>query len=202
MIKRFQDQDGQRRLRQAMLYQQCIAHDQAIVDALMQNVDLVSCEKGYVLIEQGTADNDMFFILAGRVSIQVNGRELAIRQSRQHVGEMALIDSASKRSATVIALEETVAAKISEPLLIEIADKHPQLWRRMAMELSDRLRERSRYVKAPNPRPVIFVGSSAEGLKIAREIQSGLAHDDVVVQLWTNMFSYLDMEQWKIWKRG
>jgi len=186
MIERFQGEDGYRRQRQARLYQQCVAHDEAIVDALMQKVELVSLKSGGVLIEQGAYDNDMFFLLTGRVSIQVHGRELAIRQCRQHVGEMALIDSAPRRSATVVAIEETVVAKISEPSFTDIANTYPQLWRRLAMELGDRLRQRSAYVRAPNPRPVIFIGSSSEGLQIAQEIQAGLRHDNVVPKVWTD----------------
>jgi predicted nucleotide-binding protein len=186
MLERFQGEEGSRRQRQALLDQQCVAHDEAIVEALMQKVELVFYKSGGVLIEQGTYDNDMFFILTGRVSIQVNGRELAIRQCRQHVGEMALIDAAPRRSATVVALEETVVAKISEPSFTAIANAYPQLWRRLAMELGDRLRQRSAYVSAPNPRPVIFIGSSSEGLQIAQEIQAGLCHDNVVPKVWTD----------------
>jgi predicted nucleotide-binding protein len=33
---------------------------------------------------------------------------------------------------------------------------------------------------------VLFVGSSTKGLAVANEIQSGLSHDDFVVQVWTN----------------
>ena len=99
---------------------------------------------------------------------------------------MALIDAAPRRSATVVAIEESVVAKISESSFTEIANQYPQLWRRLAMELGDRLRQRSEYVSAPNPRPVIFIGSSSEGLRIAQEIQAGLSHDDVVPKVWTN----------------
>lgn len=137
-------------------------------------------------MEQGAGDNHIFFVLGGRVSIRVNGREMAIRSGRQHVGEMALIDTAAKRSATAIALEETVVARVAEPAFSAIANAHPQVWRCLALELGNRLRERSKHVSAPNPRPVIFIGCAVEGLKIANQIQLGLSHADVVPQMWTN----------------
>jgi CRP/FNR family cyclic AMP-dependent transcriptional regulator len=42
------------------------------------------------------------------------------------------------------------------------------------------------YHCSTNPRPIIFIGSSGEGLEIAREIEAGLVHDDVIPRVWTN----------------
>jgi predicted nucleotide-binding protein len=97
-----------------------------------------------------------------------------------------MIEPSANRSATAIALEPVVAGKVSEPDFATLADKYPYLWRRLAMELGDRLRERSKHVRAPNPRPVIFIGSSVEGLAVAKEIQAGLTHLRAVTYLWTN----------------
>jgi predicted nucleotide-binding protein len=163
-----------------------VNNDSVVTDALLPKIDLVPFKQGEKLMEQGGTDNCIFLILAGRVSILVNGREMAIRTGRQHVGEMALIDTSAKRNATVIALEETVAAKVAEPDFSAIANKYPNVWRCLALELGNRLRERSKHVRAPNPRPVIFIGCALEGLKVAEQIQVGLSHADVVPQIWTN----------------
>lgn len=186
MINRFKGKAGAAALRQAILEQQCVGHDTDVAEALMAHIELISFKEGEALLEQGATDNHLFFILAGRVSINVNGRELAIREGKQHVGEMALIDTSAKRSATVVALEETVAARLSESHFTPIANQHPKVWRCLALELANRLRERSKHVLAPNPRPVIFIGCAVEGLKIAEQIQLGLSHEDVVPQIWTN----------------
>jgi CRP/FNR family transcriptional regulator, cyclic AMP receptor protein len=186
VIQRFQGKTGAPALRQAILEQQCVRNDGDVADAILKKHKLLSFKAGDVLIQQGAADNHIFLILAGKVSILVNGREMAIRQARQHVGEMALIDKAAKRSARVTALEETVVVKVVEPDFSPIADAHPAVWRYLALELGDRLRERSKLVRPPNPRPVIFIGSSVEGLKIAEQIQLGLSHAYVVPQVWTN----------------
>jgi CRP/FNR family cyclic AMP-dependent transcriptional regulator len=71
----------------------------------------------------------------------------------------------------------------------EIADKHPHMWRCLANELGKRLREREKFVDPPNPRPVVFIGSSAEGADIARAIQAGLSYDGII-HVWTdNVFT-------------
>ncbi len=75
---------------------------------------------------------------------------------------------------------------MAEPAFTAIADKHPHVWRCLALELGNRLRERSKHVRQMNPRPVVFVGCSVEGLTIAEFIQLGLSHADMVVHLWTN----------------
>lgn len=186
MIERFQGEAGQALLREAILDQQCVAHDQVVADALLRYLEIEEFKANFTLMEQGHDDNHIYLILAGRVSICVNGRELAIRGPRQHVGEMAMLDPAAKRSATVIAMEDTVVAKIVQPVFSAIANDHPDMWRRLAMEIANRLRQRAGFVRQPNPRPVIFIGCSVEGLGVAEYLQLGLSHAYVVPQIWTN----------------
>lgn len=99
---------------------------------------------------------------------------------------MAIIDPSAKRSASVFALERTVLGKISEPVFSRLADQFPELWRRLAVQLGERLRQRNDLITQRNPRPVIFIGSSKESLSIVRAIQSELQHDDFVVRPWTS----------------
>ena len=48
-----------------------------------------------------TLESAQVFLLAGRVSVVVHGREVAIRSAGQHVGEMGMIDPAAPRCASV-----------------------------------------------------------------------------------------------------
>lgn len=186
MINRFRGSEGRDRLISA-LRQQTIIHDnETLSRKLADRTEILPLELGDALIIQGEADNDLYFILAGRLSIIVNGREIAIRESGQHVGEIALIDPSATRSASVIAIEQTVVAKISEAFFRPLANEYPRVWQLIAAELAKRLRERNRLVISKNPRPVLFVGSSKESLPIARAIRSNFDHDDFVVKLWTD----------------
>ena len=201
MINRFRGKEGRNRLISA-LRQQTIIHDNETVSReLADRVELLSLELGDELIIQGGADNDLYFILTGRLSVIVNGREVAIRESRQHVGEMALIDPSATRSASVVAIEQTVVAKISETTFRPLADKCPRVWELIATELAKRLQQRNRLVASTNLHPVVFIGSSTESLEIARAIRSNFSHDDFVVNLWTDRvfgpsrFPIVDLER-------
>ena len=186
MINRFRGTENRTRLI-STLRQQTILHDNEILSTeLADRIEFFQLEPKDMLIVQDEADNDLYFILSGRLSIVVNGREVAIRESGRHVGEMALIDPSARRSASVIAIEQTVVAKISEVSFRPLANKYPRVWQLIAIELSKRLQQRNRLVASTNPRPVLFIGSSTESLEVSRAIRSNFAHDDFVVKLWTD----------------
>jgi predicted nucleotide-binding protein len=186
MLGRFEGDDGARRIRAALLEQSLVAHDATVGEELVEGVDIKSFASGQVLMTQGSQEMDLYFILAGSVVVEVNGREVSRRRAGEHVGEMALIDTAARRSATVRALEETVTAVVSENRFIEVADKHPRLWHRLSLELARRLRELSAVIPPSNPTPVVFVGSSTEQLPIARAIQSACQKDPWITRVWTD----------------
>jgi CRP/FNR family cyclic AMP-dependent transcriptional regulator len=181
---------GKARLVDALTEQQLIAHDRQLTSRIAKKITLVEVPKGRELITQGTANRDLFFILAGACAIEVNGREVATRRANEHVGEIALLDTVALRSASVRATEQTVLARISPHDFVKIAKQYPDLWRRMAMMLGNRLRERNKFQQAPHEQPVIFIGSSSGGgLPIAKRIQKYLSELPTVPNLWTeNVF--------------
>ena len=201
MINRFRGAEGRNRLISALRQQTIIYDNEKLSIELADQAELLQVEPEDKLIVQGKADDDIYFILAGRLSIVVNGREVAIRKSGEHVGEMALIDPSATRSASVVAIEQTVVAKISEASFSPLANKCPRVWQLIATELAKRLQQRNRLVVSKNPRPVLFIGSSTEALPIARAIRSNFAHDDFVVNLWTDrvfvpsQFPIIDLEK-------
>ena len=186
MINRFYGIENRDRLI-STIRQQTIIHDNENLSIELANQsEILQFEPEEGLITQGGADNDIYFILAGRVSIVVNGREIAIRESGEHIGEMALIDPSATRSASAVAIEQTVVAKISETSFRPLANECPRVWQLIATELAKRLQQRNRLVASTNPRPVVFIGSSTESLPVARAIRSNFDHDDFVVNLWTD----------------
>lgn len=103
-----------------------------------------------------------------------------------HVGEMAVIDPSAKRSATVRAIDEVVAARVSEADFSALADKSPRLWRELSLVIAERLREREKFLPAPNIVPVVFIGSSAESLEVAEELRREInAKSTVDTRIWT-----------------
>jgi CRP/FNR family transcriptional regulator, cyclic AMP receptor protein len=186
MLRRFEGEEGRRRLEEALREQSVVAHDAGIAAELAGSVVLKKYEVDEVVITQGDKDTDLCLILAGTVVVEVKGREVARRRAGQHVGEMGMIDPSVKRSATIRALEETVVARIDERIFTLIADRHPTMWRRIAVDLGKRLRERGELVKPSNATPLVFIGSTVERLPIARALQAACQYDPWLTRLWTD----------------
>ncbi|MEX0805729.1 MAG: TIR domain-containing protein [Candidatus Binatia bacterium] len=181
---RFQGDAGRRLLIEALKSQFIVRGQNSVADALASVATIEEFDPGHLLIRQGDADNDLLLILAGRVIVLVNGRQVATRGPGQHVGEICAIDPISRRTATNVAAEPTVVARIHEPDLANIAESNPQLWRAMAVELSRRLDQRSQFHAQPNAIPVLFLGSSKETLPVAEAIGRSVPGDVATVRLW------------------
>jgi len=186
MIERFQGDTGKRLLAEALADQRIVNGSAEIAGALLAVVQLRELAPGEVLIRQDGDDNDLFFVISGSLNVEANGRVVAVRTAGTHVGEMALIDSKACRCATVRASERTVVANVLEADFSRIADEYPTLWRRIAVELCDRLRNRNRMIFPPNEVPQIFICSSTESLPVAERIQLGLDHHASVARVWTD----------------
>lgn len=147
---------------------------------------IVTHSSGEALISQGAQDDDVFFLVSGSVQIYVNNRKIAVREACTHLGEMSAMDPTARRSASVVALTETVALAISATTFISIAEKNPIIYRRIAVEVATRLRQRNTFHQLPNDRPVMFIGSSSEGLVTARRLAAALESKHLSVRIWSN----------------
>jgi len=163
-----------------------VGGDAPLAIALADVAELVAAEPGDVVITQGGADDDLYLVVSGRVEIRIHGRLIAERAAGTHVGEMALIDPSARRSATVVAKEASVLARVPEPAFSNVADAHPKLWRALAVELGDRLRERTKFIRVPNEKPLIFLGSSREALPVAASLRDLVQCPEIDVRVWTD----------------
>lgn len=185
MKQRFEGPAGRSLLVDAIKAQRLVEHDEALASALVDVGELVELPSGTQFITQGNTDNHAFFIVDGDAGIFINSRHVATRTSRESVGEMALIDPSVRRSASVIASSTVTALQVSEQQFSTITKSNANVWRALAKVIAERLRERSQFHRAPNELPVLFIGSSVEGLQIAQEIQLGLKHAKIKVRPWS-----------------
>lgn len=183
MIERFTGTDGQRNLVDALSRQPVFAGDRKLAERFAGKGKVVQYGKGDHLAKQGDSDNCVFFVLSGRVDVIVNKQVVATRESTI-LGEMAAADPTAPRSATLRACDSVVALKVSEPDFSAASEDSPQIWKRVAQTVGQRLRERAKFHLPPNDNPTMFVGSSVEGLGVVREIDAGLKHDPVVLRKW------------------
>lgn len=186
IIPRFSGQAGRKNLLAGVCAQQIVSGEMALARRLARVGSLHEFSAGRVISRQGDIDNDIYLILAGSVAVVINKREIALRSSGTHVGEMALLEPTARRSATLVTKERTVVLKVSEFEIVKIAQQHPEFWRRIAVELARRLRERTKFIREPNQFPRVFIGSSSEALAEASQLHRSLSRKDVTCDLWTD----------------
>ncbi len=158
----------------ALLRQRVVRGDRALAASLAAAGELMRLTPGQVLMRQEEDGNAIFFLVKGSVRVLVNGRAVAWREAGETVGEMAAIDPRALRAATVVSQENTIALRLSEPQIVSIGAHFPSLWRHLAAEMAERLRESNRVIRSPNPRPVILIrGGSASLHEVLSESLGG-----------------------------
>jgi sigma-B regulation protein RsbU (phosphoserine phosphatase) len=100
-------------------------------------------EPGQAIVQEGTAGHEMYLVIEGAIEV-VKGEGadeimLATRGAGELIGEMSLIDS-GLRSATVRALEPTLALEFSEQDLRTVWAQQPLLLYQILQTLTSRLR--------------------------------------------------------------
>ncbi|TVR98193.1 MAG: Crp/Fnr family transcriptional regulator [Rhodospirillales bacterium] len=91
------------------------------------------------IIDRDSRSRDVCFVLSGRarvVNYSLSGREITFDDilSGSYFGELAAIDG-RPRSASVMAVEETVIAQLSHQVFMDILAKHPKV----ALHVMERL---------------------------------------------------------------
>jgi CRP-like cAMP-binding protein len=92
------------------------------------------------MLKQNDIDEDVYLILEGEVSVEVNGKRAATSGPGAPIGEMALLDPYGTRSASVVAITDVVVARIKRARFEALAKEYPQIWRSIAQELARRVR--------------------------------------------------------------
>lgn len=184
MIHRFEGPNGRRLLLEALLAQKVVRGNQDLAKEIAEKATLRALSAAETLIVQEAADNDIYLVLHGTFAISVNGRKIGDRTVNDTLGEMAAMDPALPRSASVIAETDAVVACLSEADFNDMASRHNELYRHVAQVLAQRLRERNKLVKPVHEKIRIFLISSVESLPIARAIHSALAYDPFDVIPW------------------
>lgn len=183
---RHEGEAGARRLLDQLQQQRIVLGDMAIAQALHAAGSCEYPEPGTMIIEAGSATNDVLFILGGEVEIVIGGRVWGTRGAGRSVGEMSAINPALPRSASVRALANTALLRVSEDALAAIAAAHPIVWRRFAADLAERLEQHTAAIKPCNERPQVFVICATEALPIAQAIQFSFQYDEAEFRIWSN----------------
>jgi len=139
MLEHYLGKDGRVALLNALRNQFLVDGNADIADRIASAAQVKEYSPGTPLFSQGERGSDLCFILSGKVSVRVDEQEVATVGAGMHVGEIGLLEPFKGRSATVVAIDTVLAAQVSQTRFTEIARFHPDLWRRMAIELARRL---------------------------------------------------------------
>ena len=99
------------------------------------------------IMQQGEAGDTLYVVVQGQVSVQVDGREVAVLTEGEHFGELALIDT-DPRSATVVAKGFGHLLTIERDALREYCMMEPALGNLVLWKLIATLGQRLRRMNA------------------------------------------------------
>jgi hypothetical protein len=86
LLDRFEGSDGLRVLMDTLGQQVLLANASSAIAEIVSLVQLSLLAPGATLISQDAAENDLYFILVGELSIVVNGRPITRRSPGETVG--------------------------------------------------------------------------------------------------------------------
>lgn len=96
-------------------------------DAFLSRLTIVPCASGGVLIAEGDAGEDLYLVVSGRFRVTArNAGQQAIAELGQGdtIGELSLM-SGDHRSATVVALRDSLVGRLSKPHFRELIQAYP-----------------------------------------------------------------------------
>lgn len=131
---------GQKRLATTLKRHELMGKNAAMARDFAKQADIEEFAPGQTLLKQDATDSHLFMILEGEVGIMVNGTQVATSGAGVPIGEMALVDPSGGRSASVVAIKDTVVARFSRPKFMTLAKKYPLVWHAIARHLSRHVR--------------------------------------------------------------
>jgi CRP-like cAMP-binding protein len=144
MLNRFEGDRGHKALVDAIARQPITAGNRVLAEEIAGRVALRAVPAGGTLIQQAGEDNDLFLIIEGEFQVLVGGTVVAKRGAGDYIGEIAAIQPALKRTATVMAKSDAVVGKLTQPAFTDIGDRYPTVYKAIAQQLAGRLMQQNK----------------------------------------------------------
>jgi CRP-like cAMP-binding protein len=124
-------------LKSVGLFKEISAEDLSYVAGIAEEAEAAA---GTSIFREGDYGDCLYIIIGGSVRIHKGGRELAVLNRLQTVGEMAVLDG-SPRSASAVALEDTTMIKVDREQFLDVMRSSPEIMQGIIRLLLTRLRE-------------------------------------------------------------
>jgi CRP/FNR family transcriptional regulator, cyclic AMP receptor protein len=125
-------------LKKIPLFSECSKKD---LREIARISDELRVEEGTVLIREGEQGHDLYVVVSGQLEVsRSEGGTIAFIGPGEVAGEMALL-SARPRNATVTVATESHLLCAGDRDFLELLDRTPLLWLKVARALADRVQE-------------------------------------------------------------
>jgi CRP-like cAMP-binding protein len=124
-------------LKKIPLFAECSKTD---LREIARITDELKVDEGTVLIREGEPGHELFVVVRGQLEVYRNGATVAFIGPGEIAGEMALLSS-RPRNATVAAATEAYLLRAGDRAFLELLDRTPLLWLKVARALADRVQE-------------------------------------------------------------
>ena len=133
---------------------------EAILADVARSCHLVVAPAGHLVFRQGDASDSLYIVSAGRLDISVENGDLepvsvAEAGRGQIFGEMGLL-TGEPRSATVGSMRDSLLFRLPKESFEELIARHPALTRRIACDLSNRLKKSNQEISRTRHLPKTF----------------------------------------------
>jgi predicted acylesterase/phospholipase RssA/CRP-like cAMP-binding protein len=155
--------------------------DPAALAELQADAEWVALRGGDILFRRGDPGNAAYTVLSGRLRvIDDTAGERALNEigAGEILGEMALL-SAERRSATVLAVRDSLLARLPAAAFHRLIERQPAALRRISALLSQRLRNQSatagRARALVRTLAVVPAGAGSDAVEFSRRLAEALA---------------------------
>jgi predicted nucleotide-binding protein len=178
------------RLKDAVRSQKLVRCDPAIAAELIDKGEQLEVAEGSAVYHQGDMMRGVFCILSGRIRLFRDGNVLQEFDATEHFGIRPFLFADSVTyTVTATAVVETLLLRIDERAFRKLSSKYPALWKNVAHTEVERLDTQNRLFLPKNNPPKLFIGSSTEGLSIAKVLKRSLQRQEGIdVDLWNDVF--------------
>lgn len=119
------------------------------LDVVAKHVEYVKIKKGTVILKEGNLGATLFYIISGKIEIKkesMDGKQIVLSQFAKGsiVGELALLERESRRSATAETIEECEILSLSRTKFDEMVKSNPNIGIVILREIGSILAKRLR----------------------------------------------------------
>jgi NTE family protein len=144
--------------------------DDRLFDAIKHDLTFVSLQSGDVLVREGDRSDHLFFVVSGRLrALRRHGSDRAQVLGEivrgETVGELALI-TGERRSATVVAVRDTLVARLSRATFESVLAGRPEVALAVMRTVINRFRRAEKTRRAPGARVTLCLLPVTGGLDI------------------------------------